>query len=131
MPSLLSGGPMQVLRYLGRYTHRVAISNPRLLACEKERVTFRWKDSGNNALASRQTKQNDIKRKPKQRGGSRPSYARKFCPQHPDTCSTKNDAAPYSICSPVRGAFWSQNFPAISTRPKLRFAKTWRFCTLR
>ena len=38
------GGPMQVLRYLGRYTHRVAISNHRLLACEQERVTFRWKN---------------------------------------------------------------------------------------
>jgi hypothetical protein len=38
------GGPMQVLRYLGRYTHRVAISNHRLLAFDGERVTFRWKD---------------------------------------------------------------------------------------
>ena len=38
------GGPMQVLRYLGRYTHRVAISNHRLLAFEQERVTFRWKN---------------------------------------------------------------------------------------
>jgi hypothetical protein len=38
------GGPIQVLRYLGRYTHRVAISNHRLLAFEQERVTFRWKD---------------------------------------------------------------------------------------
>jgi hypothetical protein len=38
------GAPMQVLRYLGRYTHRVAISNHRLLASEQERVTFRWKD---------------------------------------------------------------------------------------
>jgi len=38
------GGPMQVLRYLGRYTHRVAISNHRLLALEPDRVTFRWKD---------------------------------------------------------------------------------------
>jgi hypothetical protein len=38
------GGPMQVLRYLGRYTHRVAISNHRLLAFEQGRVTFRWKD---------------------------------------------------------------------------------------
>jgi hypothetical protein len=33
-----------VLRYLGRYTHRVAISNHRLLAFDGERVTFRWKD---------------------------------------------------------------------------------------
>ena len=38
------GGPLQVLRYLGRYTHRVAISNHRLLRFEQERVTFRWKD---------------------------------------------------------------------------------------
>jgi hypothetical protein len=38
------GGPTQVLRYLGRYTHRVAISNHRLLALERERVTFRWND---------------------------------------------------------------------------------------
>ena len=35
---------MQVLRYLGCYTHRVAISNHRLLAFDQERVTFRWKD---------------------------------------------------------------------------------------
>ena len=38
------GGPAQVLRYLGRYTHRVAISNHRLLAFDGECVTFRWKD---------------------------------------------------------------------------------------
>jgi DNA-binding winged helix-turn-helix (wHTH) protein len=38
------GGPMQVLRYLGCYTHRVAISNHRLLAFDQERVTLRWKD---------------------------------------------------------------------------------------
>ena len=35
---------MQVLRYLGRYTHRVAISNHRLLSFDGECVTFRWKD---------------------------------------------------------------------------------------
>jgi hypothetical protein len=38
------GGPQQVLAYLGRYTHRVAISNRRLLALENGRVTFQWKD---------------------------------------------------------------------------------------
>ena len=38
------GGPTAVLRYLGRYTHRVAISNHRLLAFDGEQVTFRWKD---------------------------------------------------------------------------------------
>jgi len=38
------GGPAQVLRYLGRYTHRIAISNHRLIGFDGERVTFRWKD---------------------------------------------------------------------------------------
>ena len=38
------GGPLQVLRYLGRYTHRVAISNHRLVAFDGDRVTFRWRD---------------------------------------------------------------------------------------
>lgn len=38
------GGPEQVLRYLGRYTHRIAISNHRLLAFDGDQVTFRWKD---------------------------------------------------------------------------------------
>src|ERR1700724_3346973 len=38
------GGPKKVLRYLGRYTHRIAISNHRLLAFDGQRVTFRWKD---------------------------------------------------------------------------------------
>ena len=41
---LAFGGPTHVLRYLGRYTHRVAISNHRFLAFDGERVTFRWKD---------------------------------------------------------------------------------------
>ena len=38
------GGATAVLRYLGRYTHRVAISNHRLIAFDGEHVTFRWKD---------------------------------------------------------------------------------------
>ena len=38
------GGATAVLRYLGRYTHRVAISNHRLRAFDGERVTFQWKD---------------------------------------------------------------------------------------
>jgi hypothetical protein len=38
------GGPDQVLDYLGRYTHRVAISNDRLVRLEDGKVTFRWKD---------------------------------------------------------------------------------------
>jgi len=38
------GGPQQVLQYLGRYTHRVAISNRRLLALADGQVSFQWKD---------------------------------------------------------------------------------------
>jgi rubrerythrin len=37
-------GPAAVLAYLSRYTHRVAISNQRLLALDERGVTFRWKD---------------------------------------------------------------------------------------
>ena len=38
------GGPEQVLGYLGRYTHRVAIANSRLVSIEGDQVAFRWKD---------------------------------------------------------------------------------------
>jgi len=38
------GGPQQVLKYLARYTHRVAISNDRLLSLKDGRVTFSWKN---------------------------------------------------------------------------------------
>jgi hypothetical protein len=39
------GGPQHALRYLGAYTHRVAISNHRLVALNGGNVTFRWRDS--------------------------------------------------------------------------------------
>jgi Putative transposase/Transposase zinc-binding domain len=39
------GGPEDVLKYLARYTHRVAISSSRLLSLKDGRVTFRWRDS--------------------------------------------------------------------------------------
>jgi Putative transposase len=39
------GGPEHVLHYLGAYTHRVAISNSRLVALSDGNVTFRWRDS--------------------------------------------------------------------------------------
>jgi hypothetical protein len=38
------GGPASVVEYLGNYTHRVAISNSRIMKLENGRVTFRWKD---------------------------------------------------------------------------------------
>ena len=37
-----------MLHYLGRYTHRVAISNHRLISFADEKVTFRWRDSAHN-----------------------------------------------------------------------------------
>src|SRR5580692_9029445 len=42
-------GPEQVLDYVGRYTHRVAISNNRLLDIEEDKVTFRYKDYRHDA----------------------------------------------------------------------------------
>jgi hypothetical protein len=39
------GGPQHALRYLGAYTHRVAISNHRLVTLEHGNITFRWRDS--------------------------------------------------------------------------------------
>src|SRR5713101_1521633 len=42
------GGPEYVLHYLGRYTHRVAVSNHRLVTLLVGQVTFRWRDSAHN-----------------------------------------------------------------------------------
>jgi hypothetical protein len=42
------GGPQYVLQYLGRYTHRVAISNHRLVSFVDGQVTFRWRDSAHD-----------------------------------------------------------------------------------
>src|SRR6266581_1612411 len=42
------GGPAYVLQYLGRYTHRVAISNHRLVSFADGQVTFRWRDSADH-----------------------------------------------------------------------------------
>ncbi len=49
------GGPAQVLAYLGRYTHRVAISNQRLLSLQDGRVTFSWRDNRHGQLRSTMT----------------------------------------------------------------------------
>lgn len=42
------GGPEYVLQYLGRYTHRLAISNHRLVSFTDGQVTFRWRDSADH-----------------------------------------------------------------------------------
>jgi Putative transposase len=43
-------GPKQVLAYLARYTHRVAIANSRLLGLDQTHVSFRWKDYWENGV---------------------------------------------------------------------------------
>jgi len=49
------GGPQQALAYLGRYTHRVAISNERLLSTDSSGVSFRWKDYRNHNASKTMT----------------------------------------------------------------------------
>jgi hypothetical protein len=44
------GGPKQVLAYLARYTHRVAIANSRLFDLDETHVSFRWKDYRQNGI---------------------------------------------------------------------------------
>jgi hypothetical protein len=47
------GGPEHVLKYLGRYTHRVAISNHRLVSFENGEVTFTWRDRAHGNVEKR------------------------------------------------------------------------------
>ena len=47
------GGPEQVLAYLGRYTHRVAIANSRLVGMADGKVSFRWRDYRREGRATR------------------------------------------------------------------------------
>ena len=49
------GGPEQVIRYLGRYTHRVAISNHRLMSFDGKKVTFLWKDYKHDCIWRKMT----------------------------------------------------------------------------
>jgi predicted Zn-ribbon and HTH transcriptional regulator len=49
------GGPKQVIEYLGRYTHRVAISNYRIVNVEAGKVTFKWRDYRDNNQEKRMT----------------------------------------------------------------------------
>jgi hypothetical protein len=49
------GGPEQVIEYLGRYTHKVAISNHRITAMENDTVTFRYKDYADGGKQKRMT----------------------------------------------------------------------------
>lgn len=49
------GGPEHVLHYLARYTHRVAISNHRLIQLADRQVTFRWKDYAHGSKRRKMT----------------------------------------------------------------------------
>ena len=49
------GGPEHVLHYLARYTHRVAISNHRLIGLADGQVTFRWKDYAHGSKKRKMT----------------------------------------------------------------------------
>src|SRR5207253_8660575 len=49
------GGPEHVLHYLARYTHRVAISNHRLVNVADDHVTFRWKDYAHGSASKLMT----------------------------------------------------------------------------
>jgi hypothetical protein len=49
------GGPEHVLQYLARYTHRVAISNHRIVSIDDASVTFKWKDYAHNSKPSTMT----------------------------------------------------------------------------
>jgi hypothetical protein len=60
------GGPEQVLKYLTGYTHRVALSNSRLLRVNDEEVTFTWKDYAANC-------------QPKELTLSGVEFVRRFC----------------------------------------------------
>ena len=53
------GGPEQVLAYLGRYTHRVAIANSRLVSATEGQVAFRWKDHRHHGRAKVMTLEAD------------------------------------------------------------------------
>jgi hypothetical protein len=49
------GGPQQIIDYLGRYTHRIAISNHRILTVADGKVTFTWKDYKDGAKSKEMT----------------------------------------------------------------------------
>lgn len=54
------GGPQQVFEYLGRYTHRIAISNQRIVSVDETFVTFKYLDRKNNASKTKKIKGEDF-----------------------------------------------------------------------
>src|SRR4051794_19925472 len=79
-------GPQQVLDYAGRYTHRVAISNNRLLDIEGDQVQFKWKDYRNGDQVKAMTLSADefIRRFLTRRSRNQTSEA--MMPEWPSSC---------------------------------------------
>jgi hypothetical protein len=72
------GGPAQVLRYLGRYTHRVAISNHRLLRFDGELDTFRWRSVRRRCRISVETIRHSGKKSQRKHSAILPASIRSF-----------------------------------------------------
>jgi hypothetical protein len=72
---------VQVLKYLARYTHRVAISNQRLVSLSDGEVTFRWKDYANGNAVKEMTL--DVRENASQTG----FFVRRYFSAPVSTCS--------------------------------------------
>ncbi len=119
------GGPQHALRYLGCYTHRVAISNHRLVSFVDDKVTFRWRDSA---------------QKNKQRLMSLPveEFLRRFllhvlpkgfvCIRHFGFLSTRRRAALLPLCFQLLGAALQRSTIPTSTPAPHEHAAVW-LCT--
>ncbi len=86
-------GPKQVLAYLARYTHRVAIANSRLLDLDQTHVSFRWKDYRENGAARTKSCES---RSPNSSAASSSTYCRVASTAFVTTVSLPTDTAPTS-----------------------------------
>src|SRR5258708_6696434 len=91
------GGAEHVLHYLARYTHRVAISNHRLVACKEDRVSFRWKDYAHGGKQKVMTVSTDefLRRlpiPPSPQGGGRLPHPRRIAHRQTGTPSLRHPA---------------------------------------
>jgi hypothetical protein len=100
------GDPEYVLQYLGRYTHRVAISNHRLVSSAEGKVTFRWRDSAHNNEQKLMTLSLD-------------EFLRRFLLHVLPSCASATSAS-----SPTAGAPHSYHFAFICSAPHHRQNKT-------
>jgi hypothetical protein len=93
------GGPEAALKYLARYTHRIAISNSRILGVDEESVRFTWKDyrNGNQVGASEAAPSNRFYAGP---------WRRSLAPiLHARTRIESSTLAPHGLASCVSSGF--------------------------